>query len=135
MYLMATKKKLIDTEFIQSYVADRLDEAVREKNMTLAEIAEKIWFTTSYVFNVLRGKNATLNYEIYLKIAGAIGLSENNLQSFINEAGFKALDYSKEKSDHDNDPEYALKSLVGDDPRAHQEAKMFIDYLKNKYPE
>ncbi len=42
MYLMATKKKLIDTEFIQSYVADRLDEAVREKNMTLAEIAEKI---------------------------------------------------------------------------------------------
>lgn len=137
---MAIDDKAFDKRFFSSYIGRRLWIIREERQMTLAELATKTG--ASYhgnITNIINGR-VSASLEQLWKMAEALGLSQKEFDRLILEAKEAEVEHStgvRVRADTgewtEMTEEYALKSLVGNNPAAQEEARNVIQWIKTKH--
>ena len=137
--IMAIDDKAFDKRFFSAYVGRKLGVIREEKQMTLAELATKTG--ASYHGNITNIINwrVSASIEQLWKMAEALGLSQKEFDNLVLEAKEAEIEHSHgvrvktDTCDEEISEEYALKSLIGNNPAAQEEAKSVIRWIKQKY--
>ncbi len=136
---MINDDKAFDRRFFSAYIWKKLGVIREDKGITIADLASRIWNSSGNVSNILNGKIAVSIDQIW-KVAQALWLSEKEFDKLTlaaKEADIERSHGVKVKVDNwedcEIDEEYALKSLIGNNPAAQEEAKSVIKWIKQKY--
>lgn len=133
-------KQGFDKRFLSDYIAKRLSKVREEKQILLTDVAAKMGVKYhSTVTSVLNGR-MTASVEQLWKIAYGIWVSEKEFDKLVLEAKEAEIEHShgvRLKVDTWEEPEmnedFALKSLVGNNPAALEEARNVIKWIKEKH--
>lgn len=80
------EEKIIDSWFIQRYIAKYFRACMEEAELTFREVAEKAGFSVPYLSGFFSGRENIVRFGKYRDIAHAIGISDATLDALLVEA-------------------------------------------------
>lgn len=121
--------KLIDEKEFFSALSKKIKLKMYLSEKSWKEISIITEMPESYLSSVL-GTRPTNNWEVYRKIASAIGISRNEFDSMIEELKREVFGSA---SAEEPDIDYALSSELWDNESAKRDVLNFMEFTKEKY--
>ena len=130
--------KIIDSAFIQKYISRAFQEKIREKWLSVSEVAKRMWVSQPYISRILSWKDISLKTWKLEQISVAVWFSKSEFKDMIKNSKreeFKNLyGESIENNDDKLNLKVALKRDYGiKDEQALEDIKNFLEFIKVKY--
>jgi len=137
---MALDDKAFNKRFFSAYIGNQLSLMRDKKNITLSDLAIKSGSGSHWnLSNILNGR-VSGSVDQLGRIAKALWLSDKDFEKLLLDAKEAEIEKShgvRLKVDTWEEPEmnedFALKSLVGNNPAALEEARTVIKWIKQKH--